>query len=320
MARPSTDGRYAPSPTGDLHVGNLRTALAAWCMARAGGGRFVLRIDDLDPDRLRPGSAERQLADLAALGIDWDGEPLVQSSQRPHHEAALERLTGAGLTYPCFCTRADIRAAASAPHGAQADGAYAGTCRHLSADDVAQRIAGGAAHAVRVRAGSAEVSVEDQLLGTISGVVDDFVVRRKDGVPAYNLATVVDDAAQGVAQVVRGADLAETTPRQAWLAQQLGLAPVRYAHVPIVRGVDGSRLAKRHGAVTLADLAQRGLTAGDVRRLLAESLGVTGVRGVVPTPEALVAAFDADRVPRADQVVDPVRFSSDVGWPDVQPL
>ncbi|MBC7460384.1 MAG: tRNA glutamyl-Q(34) synthetase GluQRS [Thermoleophilia bacterium] len=320
MPRPTPDGRYAPSPTGDLHVGNLRTALAAWCMARSGGARFVLRIDDLDPDRIRPESAARQLRDLAAIGIDWDGEPLVQSTQRAQHEAALDRLTAAGFTYPCFCTRADIRAAASAPHGAQADGAYAGTCRHLPVDEVDRRRARGAPHAVRVRAGSAEVTIEDQLLGTFSGVVDDFVVRRKDGVPAYNLATVVDDATQGVGEVVRGADLAETTPRQAWLAQQLGLPAVRYAHVPIVRGVDGTRLAKRHGAVTLADLAQRGLAAGDVQRLLAESLGIEVARGAAVTRAGLLAGFDAERIPREDQFVDPVRFSTYVHWADVQAI
>jgi glutamyl-tRNA synthetase len=279
-------GRFAPSPTGDLHLGNLRTALLAWLFARSAGGRFLMRIEDLDRGRVRPGMEERQLADLAALGIDWDG-PVVRQSERVELYAdALARLD----TYPCFCTRAEIREAASAPHGALPEGAYPGTCRSLSAAERAAFEAAGRPPALRVRAGGARVDVEDELLGPLSGVVDDFVVRRGDGAFAYNLAVVVDDADQGVDQVVRGADLAESTPRQAWLARALGVAEPRYAHVPLVLGRDGARLAKRHGAVTLRDIPP-----GAARRWIAASLGLDeGLEG-----------FDPARLPTEPTVFEP---------------
>jgi glutamyl-tRNA synthetase len=280
-------GRFAPSPTGDLHLGNLRTALLAWLFARSSGGRFLMRMEDLDRGRVREGVEDRQLADLRALGIDWDG-PVVRQSQRVElYEAAIERLD----TYPCFCTRAEIREAASAPHGALAEGAYPGTCRDLSAAERAAFRAAGRRPALRVRAGGASVSVEDRLLGRVSGVVDDFVVRRGDGAFAYNLAVVVDDAAQGVNEVVRGADLAESTPRQVWLARTLGLPEPSYAHVPLVLGPDGARLAKRHGAVTLRDIG-----AAEARAWIEASLG-----GVSLDP----AAFDPVRLPTEPTIYEP---------------
>jgi glutamyl-tRNA synthetase len=260
-------GRFAPSPTGDLHLGNLRTALLAWLFARSAGGRFLMRMEDLDSQRVRPGMEERQLADLAAIGIDWDGPVVRQSERRSLYEEALDGLD----TYPCYCTRAEIREAASAPHGPV--GAYPGTCRELSARERAVREALGRPPALRVRARGARVEVEDLMLGSVSGVVDDFVVRRGDGVFAYNLAVVVDDGDQGVDQVVRGRDLADSAPRQAWLARELGFAEPIYAHVPLVLGPDGDRLAKRHGAVTrdentlpwiVASLGLQGRTADEL--------------------------------------------------------
>ncbi len=242
------NGRYAPSPTGDLHLGNLRTAVLAWRAAREAGSRFVVRMEDLDRDRVRPDAAERQLADLAAVGLDWDGEIVYQSQRLGLYEAALGRLD----TFECFCTRAEIREAPSAPHGPP--GAYPGTCRSLTAAERARRRAAGRPPALRVRAGGARVAFEDRVLGPRSGVVDDFVVRRGDGAIAYNLAVVVDDADQGVEEVVRGADLVESTPRQLWLADTLGLPRPAHAHVALVLGPDGERLAKRHGAVTLREL------------------------------------------------------------------
>ena len=279
-------GRFAPSPTGDLHLGNLRTALLAWLFARSGGGRFLMRIEDLDRGRVRPGVEERQLADLAAIGVDWDGPVVRQSERLDLYAEALSRLEAAGLVYPCFCTRAEIREAASAPHGALPEGAYPGTCRELSpAERAARAEATGRQPALRVRAGGARVQVEDRLMGPLSGTVDDFVVRRGDGAYAYNLAVVVDDADQGVDQVVRGADLAESTPRQAWLARTLGLAEPVYAHVPLVLGHDGARLAKRHGAVTLREVAP-----DEARRWIARSVGLA--EGADP-----LEAFDARRLP-----------------------
>jgi glutamyl-tRNA synthetase len=291
-------GRFAPSPTGDLHLGNLRTALLAWLFARSAGGRFLMRMEDLDQGRVRAGIEERQLADLAELGIDWDGPVVRQSERLPLYEQAIERLDEAGLLYPCFCTRAEIREAASAPHGPLPEGAYPGTCRELTAAERAEREAAGRPPALRVRACDARVEVEDALLGTLSGTVDDFVVRRGDGVPAYNLAVVVDDAAQGVDQVVRGADLADSTPRQAWLARTLGLTEPAYAHVPLVLGADGARLAKRHGPVTLRD------QPGAVLPLLARTLGLAGEDEHV-TASDLIGRFDPRRLPTAPTVFSP---------------
>jgi glutamyl-tRNA synthetase len=250
-------GRFAPSPTGDLHLGNLRTALLAWLFARSAGASFLMRMEDLDTGRVRPGAEERQLADLRAIGIDWDGPVVRQSERLDLYAGALERLD----TYPCFCTRAEIREAASAPHGPV--GAYPGTCRELSERERAEREAAGRPPALRVRA---------------DGTVDDFVVRRGDGAFAYNLAVVVDDAEMGVDQVVRGDDLADSTPRQVWLARALGLPVPDYVHVPLVVGPDGARLAKRHGAVTL-----RELDPADALRWILRSLDLADIESFHPS-------------------------------------
>jgi glutamyl-tRNA synthetase len=286
------DGRFAPSPTGVLHLGNLRTALLAWLFARSAGARFLVRMEDLDQGRSRAAFVDEQLADLAAIGLDWDGEVVFQSARGALYDAALERLRAAGLVYECFCTRAEIREAASAPHGPLPEGAYPGTCRELSEAQRERRRAEGRPPALRVRAGDARVAFEDRVLGPSEGRVDDFVVRRNDGSAAYNLAVVVDDADQGVGEVVRGADLLDSTPRQLWLARALGLPEPAHAHVPLVVGPDGARLAKRHGAVTLRDV-----DASAARNWMAASLGLAG-----GTPEALLASFDPARLPREPTV------------------
>jgi glutamyl-tRNA synthetase len=288
------DGRFAPSPTGPLHLGSLRTALVAWLFARSAGARFRVRVEDLDPQRSRPAFEAGQLADLRALGIDWD-EPVVRQSERMARYAdALATLERAGRLYPCFCTRAEIREAASAPHGSGTSG-YPGTCLALSDGERARRIAAGDQHALRLRADGEHVAFTDRLLGECSTVVDDFVVRRADGVAAYQLAVVVDDAAQGIGEVVRGADLADSTPRQILLARWLGLPVPRYAHVPLVLGADGARLAKRHGAATLADRAE---PAAATLALLAHSLGLARGRKRVPVARELLDKFDPARLPR----------------------
>src|SRR5919107_766659 len=271
---PPPDGRFAPSPTGTLHLGNLRTALLAWLFARSQDARFLVRMEDLDTGRVRARFYDEQLLDLAALGLDWDG-PVVRQSERMHlYDEAVAALREQGLVYECWCTRAEIREAASAPHGALPEGFYPGTCLRLSGAERAARVASGRPPALRVRASAAAVAFEDRVAGRVAGVVDDFVVRRNDGAYAYNLAVVVDDAAQGIGEVVRGADLLDSTPRQLWLGARLGLPAPRHAHVPLVLGPDGARLAKRHGAVTLADRAAQGETADDVRALLAASVGL----------------------------------------------
>lgn len=269
-----TCGRYAPSPSGDLHVGNLRTALLAWLMARGAGGRFVMRVEDLD--RVKQGAAERQLADLAALGLDWDGEVLYQSTRLEAYAQAVAQLEEAGLVYECFCTRKEIQAASTAPHGAP--GAYPGTCRGLGEGERkalrAQRPA-----ALRLRAEVDRWTVTDRFAGSYTDAVDDFVLVRNDGTYAYNLACVVDDAYQGVTEVVRGDDLLPSAPRQAYLAGLLGLPVPLYAHVPLALNPAGQRLAKRDGAVTFAELTAAGISRERILALIAASIPLPDVQG-----------------------------------------
>ncbi|WP_084766694.1 tRNA glutamyl-Q(34) synthetase GluQRS [Leucobacter komagatae] len=294
-------GRYAPSPSGDLHLGNLRTALVAWLFARSSGRRFLMRIEDLDRGR-DAGAAASQLADLTAIGIDWDGEPVVQTERAEAHAAAIERLDSSGLVYECTCTRKDILAAPTAPHGPP--GAYPGTCRDLSETErevararIAPRLP---ALRLRVPAGESTLSFEDRLLGEVVGDIDDFVLRRGDGTVAYNLAVVVDDDAMGIDQIVRGDDLAPSTPRQILLQRLLGLRTppaLEYVHVPLVLGASGARLAKRDGAVTLGDLRREGVSAVDVVQLLAGSLDLL-TPGERISSTQLVSRFDPTRLPR----------------------
>jgi glutamyl-tRNA synthetase len=292
-------GRFAPSPTGPLHLGNLRTALVAWLSVRARGGRFVVRMEDLDRVTASREHEVQQLADLAALGLHHDGEVVRQSDRFALHHEAIDRLTAAGLTYPCYCSRREIREAAAAPHGDPVpEGAYPGTCRLLTEAQRSEREAAGRRPALRLRAeGVDPVTVHDRLAGRITSVIDDVVLRRNDGVPAYNLAVVVDDHLQKVTEVVRGDDLLSSTPRQVHLQRLLGLDPVSYLHVPLVLGPDGERLAKRHGAVTLADLAAQGLGPPEVISLLAASLGLADPGEHVVATD-LVERFDVSRLPR----------------------
>lgn len=292
----SRDGRFAPSPTGHLHLGNLRTALLAWLFARSQAAAFRMRIEDLDSSRVRPGLAEQQLADLAAIGLDWDGPVIRQSERVPAYESAVAELERAALVYPCFCTRAEIRAAASAPHGPAAEGAYPGTCRHLDKRARATLLAAGRRPALRMRADGARVEFEDALHGRVRTEIDDFVLRRNDGVHAYNLAVVVDDAAQKVGEVVRGDDLLSSTGRQLHLAAALGVRAPTYAHVPLVLGPDGSRLAKRHGSVTLRDMnPERAM------KWIAHSLELAAFDRAAD----LLAAFDPTAIPTQPSVYAP---------------
>lgn len=255
-----------------------------------------MRIDDLDSGRVRPGIAEQQLADLAALGLDWDGPVVRQSERHALYDEALAQLDAGGHLYPCYCTRAEIRDAASAPHGALPEGAYPGTCRELTTAQRAERERAGRPPALRLRAAQEPIAFTDRLLGDQEGVVDDLVVRRNDGAPAYNLAVVIDDTATGVREVVRGADLVETTPRQLHVAARLGLPAPSYAHVPLMLGADGTRLAKRHGAVTLADRIAAGESPDEVLAALARSVGLAA-EGETPALEELVARFDPAALP-----------------------
>ncbi|OYN79476.1 tRNA glutamyl-Q(34) synthetase GluQRS [Mycolicibacterium sphagni] len=294
MTRPTPGaGRFAPSPSADLHIGNLRTAVLAWLFARSTGRRFLLRVEDLD-DRTHDQVAHRQLDDLAAIGVTWDDEPQWQSRQRERYDAVIDGLVARGLAYECYCSRKDILSAPRAPHAPE--GAYPGTCRGLSDAERAAKRKAGRPPALRLRADTDEYTVTDLLHGTYTGVVDDLVLRRGDGVPAYNLAVVVDDAFSGIDQVVRGDDLLSSSPRQAYLANLLGYPQPSYAHVPLVVNGEGKRLAKRDGAVTLGELGVRRAFA-----LISESLG---------WPEAdmagLLRRFDPHRLPREPWAYQPV--------------
>ncbi|WP_059014104.1 tRNA glutamyl-Q(34) synthetase GluQRS [Mycobacterium sp. M26] len=285
-------GRFAPSPSADLHIGNLRTAVLAWLFARSTGRRFLIRVEDLD-DRTHDDVAHRQLADLAAIGITWDCEPEWQSAHRDRYDAVVDALIERGLVYECYCSRKDILSAPRAPHAPE--GAYPGTCRELSEQDRATRRAA-RPPALRLRSDTAEYTVTDLLHGSYTGVVDDFVLRRGDGVPAYNLAVVVDDAHSGIDQVVRGEDLLSSSPRQAYLAGLLGYPEPTYAHVPLALNADGKRLAKRDGAVTLAELG------------VDQALGL--ISGSLGWPSAdlgtLLERFDPAVLPREPWIYQPV--------------
>jgi glutamyl-tRNA synthetase len=296
-------GRYAPSPTGELHLGNLRTALLAWLFARSAGSRFLIRVEDLDEGRVREAFVASQLEDLRALGIDWDGEVVRQSARTSLYDSALERLERDRRVYRCFCSRREVREAASAQHGVAPEGFYPGTCRDLPAGESDRRAEEGAPFALRLRAEGEEVAVTDRLHGGLTDPVDDLVLRRSDGAFAYNLAVVVDDANQGIEEVVRGDDLLPATAGQALLCDLLGLDRPLWTHVPLVLGPDGARLAKRHGDVTLADLAAGGLGPGDAVTWMARSLGLAEARERVAAAD-LVGRFDPTRIP-----TEPTTFS-----------
>ena len=290
-------GRYAPSPTGALHLGNLRTALIGWALARQSGGRFVLRFEDLDARSREPFRA-LQLADLAALGIDWDGEPLVQSSCLRRYEEAFAQLEAAGLVYECYCSRRELSQIASAPH--TPPGAYPGYCRDLTPAERARKreelAATGRGPALRLRSNQETLTFTDAVYGQQTGVVDDFVLRRSDGVFSYNFVCVVDDAYQGVSQVCRGRDLLSSVARQNYLHQLLGSTPPSWVHVPLVLNQKGERLAKRDGAVTLAELGERGVNNAEILRLLSSSLGFAPVE----TASQFCQQFDLSKMCRED--------------------
>ncbi len=299
-------GRFAPSPTGRLHLGNARSALLGWLQARAECGQFLLRIEDLDRSRFRPSLLDDLYRDLEYLGLDWDEAPLVQSERGTVYAASLERLRASGQVYPCFCTRAEIARAASAPHGPLDEGPrYPGTCARLSAEEATARSAG-RTPALRFRSQSGPTSFVDRLLGPqvqdVAAEVGDFVVRRNDGVSSYQLAVVVDDAASGVTDVLRGDDLLGSTARQLQLARTLGLPSPRYTHVPLLLGTDGKRLAKREGSTSIGWLREAHFPAEKVLGLLARWSGLSD--GAPVRASELVARFSLERLNRGPVTVD----------------
>lgn len=310
-------GRFAPSPTGDLHLGNIWTALLAWLQARQAGGAFVVRVEDLDPDRSRAALARRQLEDLRWIGLDWDEGPDVggaygpytQSQRHEHYARAIEHLAALGLVYGCYCTRAEARAAASAPHGGDHHAGYPGTCRHLSSAERAAREARGRRPCYRIRLPDQPTLIrfDDLCAGTlvedISRDVGDFVLRRADGAFAYQLAVVVDDGLMSITHVLRGADLLSSTARQIWLHTLLGHAMPRFAHVPLLVGGDGHRLSKRHADLSVAALRSAGIKPSQIVGVLAHKGGLVA-RAEPVHPTELVGMLDLNRLSAAEIVLD----------------
>ena len=295
-----TTGRYAPSPTGSLHLGNLRTAVAAWASARARGGRFLLRIEDLDRGRCRPGFEARQLADLTELGMTWDEAPRRQSERDKVYANMLETLVYLRLAYPCFCSRKEIAETLSAPHGPSAN-AYPGTCRTITHADAEARLAAGERHSWRLRVDQAPPMFFDGFCGECAFDLTrdggDFVLRRADGFFSYQLACAVDDAMSGVDEVVRGDDLLDSGARQAYLLACLGLPVPRYFHIPLLHGEDGRRLAKRIGSEDLQGFLGRGYDVPAVVGYLAHTLG-QAAPGERLTLEQIAARWEPSRIPR----------------------
>ena len=304
--------RLAPSPTGALHPGNARTFLVNWLLARQNGWTISLRIEDLDGPRIKPAAAQQAMDDLAWLGIDWDDGPVYQSQRRPVYAGAVRQLLAGGLAYPCVCTRKDVDAAAGAPHADDGAAVYPGTCRGRFASVDAAAAFAGRSPAIRFRMPDRTVAWDDRLAGRQSidlANLGDFVIAKADGTPAYQLAVVVDDAAAGVTEVVRGDDLLDSTPRQILLYESLGFADriPNYYHVPLVVGTDGRRLAKRHGDSRLAEYRRRGVPASTLVTLLA---GWCGIKGIASSASELIGRFDLVKLPTGPVVFEPATLEN----------
>ena len=293
-------GRFAPSPSGRMHMGNLWSCLLAWLSARSAGGGMVLRLEDLDPDRCRQAYCDQVMRDLEWLGLDWDGSPVYQSKRTELYRQAFQKLEQQGIIYPCFCTRAE-RLAASAPHRSDGIAVYDGRCGRLTAEE-REKLAHTRRPAWRVRVPGEEVSFTDLLQGSFSENLaqdcGDFILRRSDGVYAYQLAVVVDDADMGVTQVVRGSDLLSSAPRQIWLQDRFGLPHPEYGHLPLLLAPNGRRLAKRDRDLELGRL-QEEFTASELVGRLAFAAGLTDRPDPI-TPQELIPLFSWEKLPKED--------------------
>ena len=294
-------GRLLPSPTGKLHLGHARTFLIAYWHARSRNGKIVLRIEDLDAPRVVPGAADQIVRDLVWLGLDWDGPVVLQSEHIAASNAACDDLIARGLAYACVCSRGDLRTAQSAPQQGVAEARYPGTCRgKYSSVAEAEHVTGKPA-GVRFRVPEGRVELVDGFAGPFSvdvaAEVGDFLIARKGGLPAYQLAVVVDDAAQGVTEVVRGDDLLPSTARQYLLRRALGLPEPAYWHVPLVVDGSGRRLAKRADDLSLAELRERGVDPRAVVSWVARSAGIPDAKR--ETARELATSFSIERVPNA---------------------
>jgi glutamyl-tRNA synthetase len=304
---PPPVARLAPSPTGGLHLGHARTFLIAWLAARSEGGRVILRIEDLDSSRARPEAMQGAIADLTWLGLDWDEGPFIQSQKAARYDQALERLKALDLVYPCICTRADIERAASAPHTEDEGPTYPGTCAGRSARDARSLSDRSFAWRFRIPSGLGPVAWDDLVLGPTerdpARLGGDFPVARQGMGASYQLAVVVDDAASGVTQVIRGDDLVASTPRQMLLYRALGYPAPEFGHVPLAVTREGRRLAKRDGSIKLATLREKGMDPRVLIGMLACSCGWSSV--VEPSrPADWLARFDLAALPRTPWVVE----------------
>ncbi len=296
--------RLAPSPTGALHLGNARTFLVNWMLARKHGWEVHLRIEDLDGPRIKAGAATLLLEDLEYLGLDWDVGPVFQSKRLGVYRAAIELLIERGTVYPCVCSRREIELAASAPHAEDGAAVYPRTCRGKFKSIAEAREQSGREPALRFAAADRTVEFDDQFLGhqtfNVARELGDFVVAKADGTPAYQLAVVVDDIAAGVSEVVRGDDLLDSTPRQMLLYEALEASDrvPRYTHLPLVVGTDGRRLAKRHGDTRIATYRELGVPAERLRALLARWCGMGHDSGAMRDLRQLAANFELGKLPR----------------------
>ena len=296
-------GRFAPSPSGRMHLGNVCSAMLAWLSAKARGGEILLRIEDLDPARSRREYAEAMMEDFRWLGLTWDRRAPDQSTRSAAYEAALEQLREKDLLYPCYCTRDQLHAA-SAPHASDGRVIYGGTCRNLTET---QRAAMTKTPCLRIRVPDREIAFADGLQGAYGMNLQkewgDFILRRADGVAAYQLAVVVDDGAAGVTEVVRGRDLMSSTPAQLWLYALLELEPPQYCHVPMLLAPDGRRLSKRDRDLDLGELRKR-FRPEEILGLLGHLCGLTDRWEPVSLRE-LTAEFSWEKIRREDIVLDP---------------
>lgn len=296
--------RLAPSPTGALHLGNARTFLINWLLARRNGWHIILRIEDLDGPRIKKEADQEAIEDLLWLGIDWDSGPIYQSPRGAHYQKALKQLLQTSQAYPCICSRSEAERAASAPHAEDGASVYPGTCQGRFATMAEAAAHSGRPPAIRFAVPPGVIELDDQFCGRrswdVARELGDFVIAKADGQAAYQLAVVIDDADMGVTQVVRGDDLLDSTPRQMLLYRALEWADriPRYTHLPLVRGADGRRLAKRHGDTRLSHFRRSGVTAGQILALLA---GWCGMNNAQPRTAAdLLPHFDLCHIPRND--------------------
>lgn len=302
--------RLAPSPTGALHLGNARTFLINWLLARRNGWEILLRIEDLDGPRIKRHADAQLIEDLRWLGLDWDQGPIYQSARFGLYQNAIQQLLSSNQAYPCVCSRKEVESAASAPHADDGATIYPGTCRDKFKTIESAKQISGRLPAIRFRVPNGVIGFEDRFAGQVQSnaqkQLGDFVIAKADGTAAYQLAVVVDDAQMHVTDVVRGDDLLDSTPRQILLYRAMGLADAipSYRHLPLIIGTDGKRLAKRHGDTRLATYRERGVSAGRVVSLLAQWCGI---ENTLPSlhPRTLIESFRLEKIPKTPIIFGP---------------